>query len=204
MLTDEQKCEIHKLFDERDDGFSARQELAIYKSVAEQLKQAEEARTSRAQFFTAIGGASAIGIAVLIWSNITALVEQKADLAIQPKIDALEQLEVKFSTNSRQIETLNANVKAKLTEVEGQLDKVRVLLGAIQGARGELAITQDLLDVNKKMGELESMLQNALLTAHTIPMEQALVEIAPAPAELTLGDCTNASGALDPNCTLGE
>ena len=192
MLDDDHKAEIRKLFDERDEAFEAKQELAIVRSVAEGLRTAEETRRSRMQFITAIGGATAIGAAVLIWSNITTLVEQRAENVIKPKIESFEKLERKFEEKAIQIEVLEGNVNAKLTEIERQLDNVRFALGALQTAEGGAALSRDLIELNERVFEMRSRLD-----AGSFPLNLGPSTRDPGPS---IGDCVNPDGTFKPDC----
>ncbi len=188
MLTVEQKADIHALFDQRDDGFAARQELAIHKEVAEAVRTAEDSRRNRLQFLTGIGGASAIGIAVLLWSNITSLVEQRVDDAISPKVVRLVELENQFEEKTRKIETLEGNVNKRLVEIDDELDKVRFALGALQTAEGYAALNRDLNRLNQMVLEMRAQFANPVVN------EQAVIT---APS---LNDCTNPDGTFKPDC----
>jgi chromosome segregation ATPase len=165
MLTDEVKHVVDAYLTQRDKDFAARQELAVQNRVATALKEVENARRSRLQIFTTLGGAGLVTIGILLWNAIINTAQVTAEAAAEKEIkqvktdlaNAKTELNGIIQTaedREREIRSIRDRANDLTDRVESSLDLLREAMGEIKEAQGKVDYVRDIMEIR---GVLEEM-----------------------------------------------
>ncbi len=189
MLDEATKAEIAKHFEERDDGFAARQELAIRDRIEGKLQEIEDRRRNRFQFLTAIGGFSLIGIVTLAWNFISLQAEDAARVAAEAavaeanaKVTAtqveLDAALATMSANAAEFDRLKVaigNTNELVIEAERQIQELKLeaidILSQVNTIRGSVTVMDGFAKVQRELNELRLKVERS-----EIALEQASSE----------------------------
>ena len=167
MLNDEQKHSIEVYLTEREKGFAARQELMIHDRVSRELKALEDARRGRLQFFTAVGGAGLLAIAVLLWESISNTAVNAAAKEVAASKEQFNALVAEMERHSedaedavRQARAAENNVNARLKLVDQQLLEIDRALGEISTAEGQVSYLTEMVQLRTSLASIEASLND--------------------------------------------
>lgn len=164
-IDSELRQQIETYMVQRDENFTAMQELMIRNSIESHLEKVEAQKRSRLQFLSAIGGVSLIAIVGLAYAQISSVAEQAAREtareevagAVQTAEDAVARLQDavdKFENIRRQSSITSDLIKTTQAEVREILGEVNRSLGAIQTAEGGVSIANELARINRELSFL--------------------------------------------------
>lgn len=172
----------------------ARQRHIISDIIKEKMNEIETLRHRRIQLYSSIGGFSLVTLAVLTWGNITSIVSDRADEAIEPKLEEIVTLRAEYEEIQREVKTLSDRVDDKLGEVEVEIRESRAATDAVETAKGGMAIMRDLIEMRLKINDLEEAADRS----------SKMTDMSAGSSGVTAKDCIDEAGNLNLDCAPGD